>query len=286
MCSRYTQTSKTVILRTKIYGDCCFEFTPRYNISPAQQVDVVRLDRGRPASRQMRWGWHHKKFGSINSVEAHGAYHKIYQEAWKTGRCLIPADGYFQWKSRTSAEPYRIVMVTRKPFWFAGLHKDGEVLILTAPAFGWLAASFDHRQPIALPQRELDWWLNDSKEYRSHESWAVINRAICASAFLGYPVVPAMTHAHFDSPECVVPIFSPESDVSTPRMAGCENGWNDVSERPLPGKAVDLLLDDDTVTHGQWNGKEWEGLRFENSFPIRWRRQPDKISINANARGI
>lgn len=82
---------------------------PRDNISPGQQVDVVHIDRGRPTSRKMRWGWHNKRIETINTVEADHAYHKLYQQAWKTRRCLIPAVVYFQ---SQSVHPFRVAMVT------------------------------------------------------------------------------------------------------------------------------------------------------------------------------
>jgi putative SOS response-associated peptidase YedK len=279
MCSRYSQARKSVVLRSQSFGNREFEFVPRYNISPGQQVDVVHIDRGSPASRQMRWGWHHKKFGSITTVSAHQSYHVIYKEPWKTGRCLIPADGYYQWRS---GHPYRVVMVTGKPFWFAGLYQEGEVLVLAGPAFGWLV-SFDREQPIALSERELDWWLGDTGEYRGHEGWAVINRAISVSAMEAYPVAQNVSDPIFESPECVEHAQSP-AEICGQFSLSPRPVWHPAGEPPLPGKAVDILLADDTVTHGEWDGRGWTGLRFGNSCPVRWRRQSGPLSMNGNAR--
>jgi len=234
-----------------------------------QQVDVVWIERGKPSTRQMRWGWRTKRWGTINTVEAHHAYHQIYAEAWKTGRCLIPADGYYEWKNGC---PYRVVMTTRKPFWFAGLFHEGEVLILTAPAVGWLRDAFGETHPVALAEREIDWWLKESKEYREHEGWGVINRGICPSVFEAYAVFSQVADVNFESPECVEERLSPDESFSRLTMKNREH-WNEVTESPIPGHTVDVLLADDITTYAEWTGQQWRGVRFADSCPVLWKRQ-------------
>jgi putative SOS response-associated peptidase YedK len=153
MCNRFAQTKNSARLRINSVGERQLSFTPRFNVAPTQVVDVVLLERGEIVQKRMKWGWHHKKFGQITNAQAETATQKMFKEAWAKRRCVVPADSYFEWKGGTPAQPYRILLATRKLFWFAGLWKDGEVTILTGPAFGFVRSIHD-RQPIVLPERE------------------------------------------------------------------------------------------------------------------------------------
>jgi putative SOS response-associated peptidase YedK len=130
--------------------------------------------------------WHHKKFGPITNAQAETARQKMFKKAWATRRCILPATGFYEWKSGTPAQPYLISMATRKLFWFAGLYQGSEVLILTGPASSFLRSIHD-RQPVVLPEKEIEWGLADATGMEA-EGWNVIRRSVSITAFEAEPV--------------------------------------------------------------------------------------------------
>src|SRR5262249_54379521 len=157
----------------------------RYNVAPTQNVDVVVAERGKLVAMKMKWGWTHKKFGSITNAQAETARQKMFKEAWQHRRCIVPATGFYEWKSGKPAQPYLITLATGQLFWMAGLFSRGEVTILTGPASGFIRSIHD-RQPVVLPERELDWWFTDAPG-ETHEGWAVIRAGLWTSAFEAQP---------------------------------------------------------------------------------------------------
>jgi putative SOS response-associated peptidase YedK len=284
MCNRYAQTKDSARIRINTVSERQMTFTTRYNICPTQQIDVVLLERGDLVQRQMKWGWHHKKFGSITNAQAETASQKMFKDAWKARRCLVPADGYYEWKQGTPAQPYLITMATRKLFWFAGLWQPGEVLILTKPASGFITSIHD-REPIVLAEKELDWWLNDSEEYYGHEGWAVIRRSVATAAFEACPVTPQMSNPRFESPECVQTVPLQQIDLIPRAIDDSRHRWLPMTDDPPIEKGVDVLLDNDEVVYAQFNGRNWTWVRFPESHPVRWRPQIAATSVNSSISG-
>jgi putative SOS response-associated peptidase YedK len=147
----------------------------RYNVAPTQQVPVVRqIEDGRELST-MRWGlvpsWaDDPKIGYklINARSEEASTKPSFRSAMKKRRCLIPADGYYEWKADgKKKQPYHIHRTDNQPFAFAGLwetwHKAEPPLesctILTtaaAKSIEWL----HNRMPVILSPTDYDAWLN------------------------------------------------------------------------------------------------------------------------------
>lgn len=130
MCGRYTLTSPLEGVRQ------LFDFierpnlAPRYNIAPTQDVAAVRLgDDGKRHFVQLRWGlipsWaKDAAIGArlINARAESVAEKPSFRRAFAKRRCLLPADGFYEWKTEKGAkQPYRITMADGRPFAFAGL---------------------------------------------------------------------------------------------------------------------------------------------------------------------
>ena len=162
-------------------------------------------------------------------------------------------------------------MPTRKLFWFTGLWQPGEVLILTGSATGFLRSIHD-RQPVVLPEKELGWWLNPDAE-ETREGWAVIRRGVNIAAFEAFPVTPQMSSPRFESPECVRPIALAQSDLFKRDIDDVQCQRRELSDSPPLNTTVDLLMEDDDVTSGQYDGKKWFNILRQNSPPVRWRSQ-------------
>lgn len=148
---------------------------PRFNIAPTQDVDFVHLDKaGNMELDRGRWWlvpFYAKELpknamfnARIEGVDTSGAF----REGFKSRRCLIPADGYFEWtKSEIDGkkDPWLLQMPGGAPFSFAGIwaHNDNlgvtSCTIITAPAVPEISDIHD-RMPIILPPEAYRTWLN------------------------------------------------------------------------------------------------------------------------------
>jgi putative SOS response-associated peptidase YedK len=176
MCGRFVITSPPAALR-QIFG--YFEqpnFPPRHNIAPTQPVPVVILENGVRHFRLMRWGllpaWVQdpRKFTLLINARAETVMEKpAFKNAIKRRRCLIPADGYYEWQASESRKrPHFIHRRDGAPIGLAGLAEtwtgpNGEeldtVAIVTAPASADLAALHD-RVPVTIAATDFDRWLD------------------------------------------------------------------------------------------------------------------------------
>ena len=189
MCGRFTQrySWREVHAFLSLRGPPR-NLRPRYNVAPSQEVAAVRADdRGRGLS-MLRWGlipgWARDVrigYKLINARAETASTKPSFRAAFRARRCLIPADGFYEWTGRGSArQPWLIGLEDGALFAFAGLWErwtvpDGQALpaslaeygpgdaietctILTTSANEALA-SLHHRMPVILSPGEFDPWL-------------------------------------------------------------------------------------------------------------------------------
>jgi len=120
MCGRYRLTAKERYLRDHFGLEGEVPWTPRWNIAPTQKVPVVRQDRKEPKRTfaLLRWGlipfWAKDAsigFKTINAMSETAAEKPAFRDAMKLRRCLIPADGFYEWLRHEAA----CVIVRRAP---------------------------------------------------------------------------------------------------------------------------------------------------------------------------
>jgi putative SOS response-associated peptidase YedK len=147
---------------------------PRYNIAPTQDVMFVHLDKeGNLELDEGRWWlvpWFTKELpkaamfnARIETVDTSGAF----REGFKSRRCLIPADGYFEWTKAEDGgkDPWLLQLQEGQPFSFAGIwaHNDNlgvtSCTIITAPAVPEIA-DIHTRMPVMLPPEAYGTWLD------------------------------------------------------------------------------------------------------------------------------
>ncbi len=179
MCGRFTNLLTWAEL-VALYGLTAVtqmpaEWRPRYNAAPTQLLPVVRLDAaGRRELALLRWGlvpsWaKDPAIGNklINARAETVAEKPSFRAAFKARRCLVPCDGFYEWKRSGGAkQPYRITMADGSPFAVAGLWerwtKGGEPLesftIITTAA-NELMASIHDRMPVIIDPATYDAWL-------------------------------------------------------------------------------------------------------------------------------
>jgi len=178
MCGRYrlTKDGKVIVQDFAVDGEV--EWAPRYNIAPTDPVPAVRQDRRNPVRNcmLMRWGlipfWAKDiSIGAktINGVSETAATKPAFRESMQRRRCLIPADGFYEWaRSGKEKQPYNFGMADDSLFAFAGLWdrwRDGagkEILsctILTTRPNA-LVADIHNRMPAILRREDYDLWLD------------------------------------------------------------------------------------------------------------------------------
>ena len=132
MCGRYRLTAKERYLRDHFSLDEDPRWQPRWNIAPTQQVAAIRQHPKdpQPIFGLMRWGlipyWaKDQSFGlkTINAMSETAAEKPTFRDALKRRRCLIPADGFFEWKkiAPKAKQAYNFGLATGSVFAFAGL---------------------------------------------------------------------------------------------------------------------------------------------------------------------
>jgi putative SOS response-associated peptidase YedK len=150
---------------------------PRYNIAPTQDVDFVHLDKaGNMQMNRGRWWlvpfWAKElpKATLFNARLETADSTPAFREAFKSRRCLIPADGYFEWTTNAEdgkKDPWLLQLPEGKPFSFAGLwaHNDNlgvtSCTIITAPAVEHIS-HIHTRMPVILEPEHYEEWLDGS----------------------------------------------------------------------------------------------------------------------------
>lgn len=171
MCGRYTLHSRDRI-RLKGVPALDLSFEPRYNIAPSQTIATI-ADFGRGAEfHPMVWGlipsWSNEGKGFINARAETLEEKPSFSESFRLRRCLIPADGFFEWK-RTGREkrPFYFHVDDEMPFAFAGVwdtwSNRGDVVtscaIITTAA-NELVGELHDRMPAILLDKFHDAWLD------------------------------------------------------------------------------------------------------------------------------
>src|SRR4051794_16422783 len=108
MCGRFTLRVPLGVLIDQFAAQLALPIhtVPRYNVCPTQQIPVVRLHEGHRELTTMRWGlvpgWAKDlkvSFSNINARADTVATKPAFRAAYKRRRCLVPADGYYEWKT-------------------------------------------------------------------------------------------------------------------------------------------------------------------------------------------
>jgi putative SOS response-associated peptidase YedK len=192
MCGRYRLSRRDKEIAEQFAIEEEVEWSaPRYNIAPSDRVPTVLQDAREPVRHfaLMRWGlipfWAKDPaigFKTINAMSETAASKPVFREAMRTRRCLIPSDGFYEWKKIGTKEkqPYNFGMADDSIFAFAGLWdrwKDAagkQILscaVLTTKANS-LVADIHNRMPAILRPDDYDFWLSAHRKLKI-EDWTV-----------------------------------------------------------------------------------------------------------------
>ena len=190
---------------------------PRYNICPTQDVLFVAHIDGERRLQQGRWWlvpwWATTmpKWTLFNARSEDAHTKPAFRDAFKQKRCLIPADGYYEWTKQLTGSgryPHLIHLPEFEPFAFAGLWAHNAQLgvtsctILTAEA----APAIDHlhnRMPIILKRSAFDEWLDENTPVEAARALLNHNRG---SELISYEVGQAVNASRANAADLILPL--------------------------------------------------------------------------------
>lgn len=194
----------------------------RYNVAPQTNVSVLHQDADGLRFSTMRWGyaplWAADKPPSINARLETAARSKYWRDIWTVGRCLVPADGWFEWVSDghqlRSRQPYFIHLADDQPMFLAAigrfergspdtLPEQTAFAIVTADSEGGMLDIHD-RRPVVLSPEAARRWLDPTLDSESAETLAR-TRAMPAESFRWHPVNPAVGNVRNEGRQLIEP---------------------------------------------------------------------------------
>ncbi|HET6449317.1 MAG TPA: SOS response-associated peptidase [Conexibacter sp.] len=221
MCGRYTLASTTPAqLRARFPLGESVKIEQRFNVAPGDDVLAVVMREGGPTGALLRWGlvppWAEDPrigFRMINARAETVADKPAYRRPFERGRCLIVADGFYEWQRDGARQPFHITRAAGEPFAFAGLRTawrdprdpDGELLRSCAIVTTAANATIQHihpRMPVILgPEDEQDWLDPSTPPGRLHE----LLHPLAVELTHARPISKAVNDARYDGPECLAP---------------------------------------------------------------------------------
>ncbi len=224
MCGRFTLRAPPSAIAEAFALFDVEPFTPRFNIAPTQPVAVVRaapVDAGSP--RQLAWlrwglipGWaEDPSVGNrmINARSETVADKPAFRAAVRRRRCLLAADGFFEWQRKgKQKQPFFVHFRDDRPFAFAGLWETWEgpdhsviescTLLTTEP--NPLMQPIHNRMPVILPPEHYDPWLDP--DLQKTDGLLPLLRPYPGDELEAYPVSTFVNSPTRDDPRCIAAV--------------------------------------------------------------------------------
>jgi len=220
MCGRFTLTTDLDRLQERFtFHTTNLSFVPRYNIAPSQGVLAVINDEGENRAGFLRWGlipsWAKEQAIGDRMINARAetvAEKPSFRRALQKRRCLILADGFYEWKKEGKRKvPMYISLRLHEPFAFAGLWETwkpptGEpihscTIITTTP--NSLMAPIHDRMPVILPRKAEALWLDRTVE--DPQKLLPLLASYSAKEMEAYAVSALVNSPRNDIPACIEP---------------------------------------------------------------------------------
>jgi putative SOS response-associated peptidase YedK len=231
MCGRFTLVTAEQDLAVQFNLPEVPALEPRYNIAPTQAVAAVRItpQADRRELVMLRWGlvpfWADGlKIGArmINARAETAAEKPAFRAAFRRRRCLVLADGFYEWQKRNGAkQPYYIQMADRGPFAFAGLWElwkskgdddDDRVVVESCTVLttqpNELVREVHNRMPVILKPENYELWLDP--EIQDARRLKPLLGAFPAEQMTAYPVSRWVNKPQHDDPTCIEPLVDEE----------------------------------------------------------------------------
>ena len=189
MCGRYALHAHPDVVALQFGLAAAPQLKPRFNIAPTQEVPVIRIGEQQDrALAMLRWGlvpsWSKDPAIGARMINARAetvAEKPAFRSAFRHRRCLVPADGYYEWSLEGGRkQPYLLQLESSEPFAMAGLWEswralEGEVVetfaVVTTEASG-TAKQVHGRMPVIVAQRDYEAWLSGTDPAALLRPWS------------------------------------------------------------------------------------------------------------------
>ena len=212
MCGRITLRRPDKVRLERLDTRPLFESLPRHNIAPSQKLWTITESNEKRSLSLMQWGlipsWSKKPTGFINAKAETLEAKPSFKEAFIRRRCLVPADGFYEWEKLGKAkQPHYFQMKDGAPFFFAGLWDEWQLdgtsiktctIVTTTP--NRLLATIHDRMPVILQYDALDEWLRSSAKVSELRE---LLSPFPDSEMEGFPVSPQVNGSEADHPGLV-----------------------------------------------------------------------------------
>lgn len=230
MCGRFTLTQSPEALAEVFHVQQLLDLEAQYNIAPTQTVVTVlhNAESNKRQFQKLRWGlipsWAKDPSISTKLINARAetiAEKPSFRSAFKQRRCLIVADGFYEWQRKQGKkQPFYFRLKDEQPFGFAGLwekwtNPEGEEInsctIVTTTANELLEPIHD-RMPVILAPQDYDLWLNPQEQ--KPQALQHLLSPYPASEMTSYPVSTVVNSPKHNSAECIIPLDEQNSSLN------------------------------------------------------------------------
>jgi putative SOS response-associated peptidase YedK len=227
MCGRFTlRTPRARLEELFALPDAPANLSPRFNIAPSQPIASIRQCDGQREWVYFKWGlvpsWSRQAkppYSTINARAETVARKPAFRKAFRQSRCLIPADGFYEWKADGNRrQPYLIHRKDDAPFAFAGIWDhwqsaeqviESAAIIVTEP--NEVMAAIHNRMPVILDPEDYALWLDHNQPLQRIQD---LLRPSPDGDLEAYPVSRLVNAPANDGPACI----EPQTDLfPTPR---------------------------------------------------------------------
>jgi putative SOS response-associated peptidase YedK len=228
MCNRYSLITNPADLARRFgVDDALFRilnFGPRYNLAPTEGAVTVVEENEQRQPRVMRFGliprWAKDARIAVQCLNARSetvAEKPAFRDNLKNRRCLVLADGFYEWKSDGKQKrPLRVVRADRQPFAFAGLWDrwrnpagdDVETFTIVTTEANDLIRPFHDRMPVILKPEDEPVWL--APYVTENRTLLPLLKPLAPEELAVYEVDPYVNKAGNEGPRCVEPVSHPE----------------------------------------------------------------------------
>lgn len=223
MCGRFRQTADLASLERRFgLQPSGLTLTPRYNLAPGQAAPVAVLQEGRRGLRLMRWGllppWATSPAQGYKMINARAetlAARPAFRGAYKSRRCLVLADGFYEWAAAPRPgmpkQPYSYSLKDGGPLAMAGLWERWQppgqealfsFAIVTVPANALVGAIHNRMPAILLPGDEAP-WLDPA--WQDPAALSALLAPYPPELMQAHPVSPALNKPGAEGPELARP---------------------------------------------------------------------------------
>lgn len=207
MCGRFTLSYDAKYVEEYFDASNGVNIHTSYNIAPSQELPVVwQTEQGERSIRLMHWGliphWSKQptsKYKMFNARADTLLQKPAYRDAYKKRRCLIPADGFYEWHTHNGKKyPYYIQMNEHRLFAFAGLWEywQGEKTLYSCTIIttesNQLLRGIHERMPVILHTKDYDSWL--SPDNHDTDTLATLLRPYADTDLSMHPVSTAVNN--------------------------------------------------------------------------------------------